>query len=255
MKQWTFSLALGALLHCSFSTLSAASGISLERLVGRYHTASAFDGKGGDYTITINPDRTLLVYCNGKYQVCLLQDGAMVLKDDGIPRTGPDRKNLPPTILFLPILWGDRTYLLRENQIPSFCDRINLGLEPGGRTSGETRHLYLFGFYLKDGDRSKPVTGDPDLPAPYKKLLLPKPVLGQINEIADGTQAWIDLGRDSGLQPGTAMMIHLPPGRIPKRGEFSFVVMVKEVQQDRTLVEGDTKFFEIGDIVTARRWR
>lgn len=54
------------------------------------------------------------------------------------------------------VRWGSRVYLINEERLADFEDAIQRGFEP--RT---TRHGL---FYLREGDQTKPVSGDPIWP-------------------------------------------------------------------------------------------
>lgn len=73
---------------------------------------------------------------------------------------------------FIPVVWGQRKYLIPSDKMIDFCNSVNSKSEPRQEIHG--RHL------LRAGDELKPVKGDPDIPEEYKKYLLKEPVTAEI---------------------------------------------------------------------------
>jgi hypothetical protein len=78
----------------------------------------------------------------------------------------------------VPVKWGNRRYLIPEDGLQRFTTDINLGEEP--RSGGNGR----FGIhYLAVGDEDKPVSGLPDLPAEYLKMIRSAPVVANVRDV------------------------------------------------------------------------
>lgn len=108
-------------------------------------------------------------------------------------------------ILF-PVRWSGRLYLLDEEALADFANAINLGLEP--RRSLITENYYGL-FYLRKGDETKEVSGNPSLPQKWLSLLLEKPVEAQVTEVASGCSEailTIDKGSAAGLKTGMRLI-------------------------------------------------
>lgn len=101
---------------------------------------------------------------------------------------------------FYPVHWGVRLYLVPTNQVPVFCDDINLGFEPRNK---------MYGFhYLRKNDYDQPVTGKPLLPEGWSKYVLDRLVSGKVTESVSNREAWIDAGSEVGLLEGMELRVH-----------------------------------------------
>ncbi|MBI4867297.1 MAG: hypothetical protein HY816_10135 [Candidatus Wallbacteria bacterium] len=100
---------------------------------------------------------------------------------------------------FLIVRWSRRTYLLAEDEVDNFCDRVNAGCEPRSDLSGR--------FYLKDGAETATVQGEPELPMDKLCLLLKSP----LRTVATGFEApatmllRITSQNSIGLKPGMTL--------------------------------------------------
>jgi hypothetical protein len=134
----------------------------------------------------------------------LLRDGQSPYKSDG--EFG--RTEFQTQVEFLPVSWGQRTYLIPKEDMLGFCNAINQGLEPRNRAEGLS--------YLRADDWKKGVAGWPELPAEWMPFLLREPVLGTILELMEGFRARVDLGSKVGIRPGMELSVQgerLFPGR------------------------------------------
>jgi hypothetical protein len=109
--------------------------------------------------------------------------------------------------VLVPVSWGDRRYLIGEEQLGNFVNAVNAGLEPC--STGCAR------FLVRDGDEDVEVTGRPDLPAEYAARLLDNAIHAHVTRIVerdiepvDNEYHWrqatveIDMGRASGIWEG-----------------------------------------------------
>lgn len=108
------------------------------------------------------------------------------------------------------VKWGGRMYLLTEDELKPFVNAVNSGLEP------HKECIPSCGFFrVRRGDDARAVSGVPDLPAEYRRLLLDRPITGTVTRIldsesekdADGygsrtTTVEIDVGSDAGVWIG-----------------------------------------------------
>jgi hypothetical protein len=118
----------------------------------------------------------------------LLQGTILLTPDD------PREKEEP----LVPVKWGERQYLIRASEMTNFCSAINLGAEP--------RDSYIGKFLMRENDWMIPVSGRPELPAHLAKYLLEKPLTGKVTEVIDQSSAWINLGREHGLEVGMELL-------------------------------------------------
>ena len=120
-----------------------------------------------------------------------------------------DAKDEPLRTEFVlnPIAWGDRLYLIYENDLSDFIDAINFGIEPRG---ADIQRNYYGTFLLREGDDEKKTDGVPALPSNYKERLLREPITATIVSIEIvGKQkvATIDRGRLAGVVIGTKFIV------------------------------------------------
>ncbi len=80
----------------------------------------------------------------------------------------------------LPVSWGDRIYLIPSDEIVGFCNDINSGKEPRRRIYGQ--------YLLRDGDETKAVQGQPEIPIEFRRYLLDKPITAVITGIGNVTK-------------------------------------------------------------------
>jgi len=76
---------------------------------------------------------------------------------------------------FLPVIWGDRHYLIATDEVVKFANAINAGFEPRETEWGE--------FLLRRGDATKPASGYPNLPSEYSEYLLKHPIDAEVSSI------------------------------------------------------------------------
>jgi hypothetical protein len=121
------------------------------------------------------------------------------------PEDGKDEPLKTEFTLF-PIKWGERIYLIYENDVADFTNAINLGLEP--REPGPQLNYYGM-FFLRKGDEEKPTNGKPSLPPKWQALLLSQPIIATIVrvEAKEGAKekvqvATIDKGSAAGVKVG-----------------------------------------------------
>jgi len=104
------------------------------------------------------------------------------------------------------VRWGTRLYLMEKDSFVDFANAINFGLEP---RAGAACDWPVGGFYLRDGDGNKRVTGSPSLPNDVLKMVLDKPVAAEIVAIErDGETevAILNQGTDAGLRTGMRLL-------------------------------------------------
>lgn len=116
------------------------------------------------------------------------------------------------------VRWGERNYLLADEDFKRFVNAVNSGSEP------EQPCVPRCGaFLLREGDEMKAVSGRPDLPAEYRKLLLDGPISGRIAQVVGvetkleslgdfgrrTTTVEIDVGRAEGVWVGMELYSNL----------------------------------------------
>jgi hypothetical protein len=112
-------------------------------------------------------------------------------------------RSLQPARQYLKVKWGERHYLINENEIADFCRHI-AGLD----IRRENEPLIAGDFYLKDRDWDKPATGLPVLPEGYRHLLK-KPIDAKIKAVGRG---YIEYDYENGCMKQTIIPVTLNVG-------------------------------------------
>lgn len=121
---------------------------------------------------------------------------------------------------FIPVVWGERCYLIPSDDVVGFCNKVNEGTEPRDAPHG----FYL----LRRGDEKNAASGFPIVPEEYRPYLLAKPITGEIISINSvttrpsvcewkfkDTSVTLDAGKDKGLREGMEMQV-VRPGNVVK---------------------------------------
>jgi hypothetical protein len=164
-------------------------------LAGEYRFGN---GLGMNFSLTIEPEgrfsyawRGCTGFCDASLGEAKLEAGHLILKPDTPVAMHTIRGHDSDLI---PVRWGERLYLVPPVQRWAFCNQVNQG--------GEPRNHRLGGFYLRQGDWDKRVTGLPSVPREWDSLLLKKPLIGRVIEVLSGDRAKVDLGADDGVWKG-----------------------------------------------------
>lgn len=113
-------------------------------------------------------------------------------------------RSLQPAKQYLKVKWGERHYLIAEQEIAEFCEHIaGLGIR------GENEPFVVKDFYLKDADYEKPVSGLPMLPKGYVHLLK-KPIDAKITAVG---KSYIEYDYEDGCVKRTVVPATLDAGR------------------------------------------
>jgi hypothetical protein len=172
------------------------------------------DGLGRNIFVRISPQGGFIFTwsgCMGLYDVNygpVEQRGGRLVMTFELPND-PETFGAPGELV--PVRWGQRNYLLADEDLKPFVNAVNSGQEP-------QKHCIprCGSFLLRDGDDAREVSGVPDLPAEYLGLLLDHPITGRVVRIVqsetrlhpDGsygtrtTRVEIDLGSDDGVWMG-----------------------------------------------------
>lgn len=189
--RWTFGLV--ALL--GLAAVLAARPVPLESLAGSYYYG---DGLGVNRMISIDPEGTYNYIWRGCLGVYATAYGRITLDAGGVAVLGPAEEGGEGglSLRLRVVRWGERTYLVPEDELLEFANEINHGDEPRSGAHGS--------FYLREDDWERPATGAPDLPAAYADLILAAPVRGKVLGKKKGASDSfeIDLGTRDGLKPG-----------------------------------------------------
>ncbi len=159
------------------------------------------DGMGVNKRMVIAPQGGFAATWHGCLGLYAFNTGTAIL-DGGAVRLAFNEKNDFAGVRafgekFIPVKWGDRRYLIAEDEMIEFVNGVNSGLE-GGRDRS-------IGFLLNAEDEQKSARGVPELPAPYRSLLLAQPIRGKLTALLSGAnpdRAKLNLGRKHGVFEG-----------------------------------------------------
>ncbi len=93
-----------------------------------------------------------------------------------------------------PVRWDKRRYLISPDQMESFCNDVNMGLEPRNNLRGP--------FYLRVGDGRQNVTAKPSVPKAWEGFLLKAPLHAKVIKVHTDGRAQIDCGSERGVWKG-----------------------------------------------------
>jgi hypothetical protein len=174
--------------------------ITVGDLVGSYYRG---DGLGMNCRLRILPEDRFSFGWSGclgmyarNYGSARQVDGPLTL----YPVKANSRKDFGTATRFLPVRWGERQYLIPEEDALDFCNAVNRKTEPRDDIHGM--------FYLRDNDWEKKVTGFPQLPSQWISYLLKEPVSGEVVQILQGGRALISLGSKDGIREGMELIAH-----------------------------------------------
>lgn len=198
----TISVAVAVTAGCVSrgvaSPASSASWNGQADIAGDY---LAVQRNGASVLLTILPDRgfeyveegATPVRCRGVWS---LKEGLVELLPARASEDDPYPK-MP--LVWRPVRWGARVYMLPEGKLIRFCNAINLGDEP--RTSPEGVNP------LRRDDWSRAVIGPPDLPREWLDMLLRAPLSGRVVDVEPDGFVRLSIGGHDGLKTGMAMAV------------------------------------------------
>ncbi|MES1263147.1 MAG: hypothetical protein ABUL69_02245, partial [Peristeroidobacter soli] len=170
------------------------------------------DGLGVNVTFAIAPNRGFISIwegCLGVYGRSL----GTVTESNGKLLLNHEAPNQPGGFgnfskVLVPVRWGERRYLVGEEQLGEFVNAVNSGY-------GECTGYCPTKFLLRTGDEDLKQTGRPELPAEYAARLLGEPMYARVTrvvepdlEVVDDEYRWrkalveLDVGRNGGAWEG-----------------------------------------------------
>jgi hypothetical protein len=175
-----------------------------------------------------------------------LNYGGVLEKDGSVkhlftfPNERKGFRGIAPNLV--PIVWGERHYLIPANAYLDFTNAINAAFGP--RTTPMGR------FLLSEGDELKSSPGQPNMPARYSEYLLRRPIKAQISSIKTSrieestriTTVQLNVGTVHGVKNGMEFHVY-SPARIFKWARVTSVgdsISEAELTQD----ENDEKYGE-----------
>jgi hypothetical protein len=182
-------------------------------LAGDYYWG---DGLGFNCRLVIAPAgrfsytwRGCLGLCSQNKGAAKLVDGRSILK----PEEPGEMPIFPGTATdLIPVRWGNRLYLIAQDQKARFCNAINQGDEPRKSIRG-----FFYVRHSHDGQINA-TSGKPGVPEDWEPLLLKKPLDSKVLKVLEDGRATLDCGTDAGVWKGMELSVE-----IPSFGEPEFV--------------------------------
>lgn len=207
------------------------------RLAGEYSYGNGFDL---NCTLVLSPDgRFVYKRCDCEVVVeevvgrAALKDGELVLEAE-VPR-----KSWPSGMhgVMIPVTWGQRLYLLPQDDFLGFSNQVNRGVEPISTGS-------MGRYFLREGDWDRPADGKPSLPHEWQQRLLEHPVRGTMTGKDPAGRWMINLGKKHGVYDGMELSAWAPDLRqfvtinVVETGAESSAVSVERTQSRNQQLTG-----------------
>jgi hypothetical protein len=171
------------------------------------------DGLGVNVDLRLAPKSGFAFTWNGCLGLYDLNYGDVVEADGRIKlafKYPNDRKYFGIAPELIPIVWGERHYLIPTDEVVKFANAINSGFEPTKTLTGS--------FLLRRGDELKAVRGQPNIPREYSDYLLKEPVRAEISAVKDSrventtrtTTVVLNVGSVQGVKQGMEFYVYSP---------------------------------------------
>jgi hypothetical protein len=215
-----------------FSPRSQAAAEERKRRIERelkdlhgYQWAGSYyygDGLGVNVHLSLAPKSGFEFTWNGCLGLYDLNYGDVVEKDGRItlvfthPNSRKGFEGIAPELV--PLVWGERHYLIPANGFLDFVNAVNAGFEPSAQRSSR--------FLLRDGDEVKSADGPPNIPAPFSEYILKEPIQAAISSIKGSrfenikgsgfetslhiTTLVLNVGSEQGVKEGMEFYVYSP---------------------------------------------
>jgi hypothetical protein len=172
------------------------------------------DGLGVNVYLSLAPKSGFAFTWNGCLGLYDLNYGDVVEVDGSIrlvfrlPNEHKGFEGIPSE--FLPVIWGDRHYLISPDEVVEFANAINAGFEPRKTEWGS--------FLLRRGDVNKRATGYPNLPSEYSAYILKHPIEAEVSSVKNSyrndsgrvTTVLLNVGTTQGVKKGMEFYLYEP---------------------------------------------
>ena len=172
------------------------------------------DGLGVNVSLSLAPKSGFVFTWNGCLGLYDLNYGDVAAENGRIKLVftfANDRKGfqgIAPELI--PIVWGERHYLIPADEVVSFANTVNAGFEPRKSQWGR--------FLLRRGDEVKSASGQPNLPPEYSGYLLKDPIKAEISSIQGSrtetttrfTSVILNVGSAQGVKQGMEFYVYSP---------------------------------------------
>ncbi|MBT2117534.1 hypothetical protein KK141_18090 [Dyella sp. LX-66] len=130
------------------------------------------DGTGQNVSVSFAPLSGVAATWQGCFGTYTANKGMVIPQADGSLLLKYEKPNDERAFGFadhvVPVAWGDRMYMISENELPAFASAVNLGDEPRKSAQGL--------FLMRTGDEQRKAYGIPILPAAQQSLIREVPL-------------------------------------------------------------------------------
>jgi hypothetical protein len=130
------------------------------------------DGLGANVALSLAPHAGVAATWAGCLGTYLANKGIVIPQPDGSLQLkyeqANDEKSIGFAVHVLPVVWGERMYLVSEDQLAAFASAVNLGEEP--------RSVVWGSFLMRKGDEQREAYGLPSLPPAQQRLIHQTPL-------------------------------------------------------------------------------
>lgn len=180
------------------------------------------DGLGENVSMSLAPHAGVAATWKGCLGTYAANKGSVLPQADGSLRLKYEESNDPKGIGFadhvVPVPWGERMYLIPEEELSAFASAVNLGDEPRKDAQGM--------FLMRQGDEKRKVGGMPLLPLAQRSLIRRVPLEVGVDaaklvrdDHADRCHYRLEL--DHGANDGLATGMKLRPIGAPAYGRVT----------------------------------
>lgn len=114
--------------------------------------------------------------------------------------TGSGEHRHSEELTLIPVRWGTLIYMIESTRITEFCNAVNLGWEPHDSQMPTS-------FFFRELVKDQPITGLPELPPVYRRMLLAAPISGRVVALNGKLKARVSLGAQHGVYKGMALLV------------------------------------------------
>ena len=130
------------------------------------------DGMGQNVSLSLAPVSGVAATWQGCLGTYSVNKGRVIAQADGSLLLEYEQPNDQRGIGFadhlIPVVWGERMYMISEDELPAFASAVNLGDEPRKYAQGL--------FLMRTGDEQRKVYGVPALPPAQQSLIREVPL-------------------------------------------------------------------------------
>lgn len=223
----------------------------IARLAGEYTFGNGFDL---NCTLVISPDgRFAYRYCSCDTVLDDITGNILIYNGQVILQTDRPRQSWPRGIssVMTPITWGQRLYLIPQDDYLGFSNEINRGVEP-------ISHGSMGHYFLREGDWDRPADGKPNLPEEWQTRLLDEPLTGVVAG-KDPSRRWIiNLGHQHGVYNGLELSAWAPDLRrfvtivVTDSGHETSAIQITTPGMENTSILGWTVYSRIAPPVVEK---